>query len=112
MTTERTPKHVNVATEINKERLAEVAAESIAKINPAQSNGKRWINAIAKAVVEIENNPFMTWQADSHSLLILSETSGEIYQANGTCQCKAFNQGQPCRHRAAARLIQRYLETE
>ena len=103
---------MNVATQINKETLAQVAAEAISKINPNQPNGKRWINAIAKAVVEIENNPYMTYDHDSHSLLILSETSGQIYTANGTCQCRAFEQGYPCRHRAMARLIQRYIERE
>ena len=92
---------------INQETLAEIAAESIAKINPQQPNGKRWINAIAKAVVEIEYSPFMTWEADSHSLLMLSD-SGNIYTANGSCQCKAFQEGFPCKHRAAARLILRY----
>jgi hypothetical protein len=101
---------MNLATEINREKLAEVAAESISKINPQQQDGKRWINAIAKAVIEIESNPFMSYDSDSRSLLMLSETSGEIYQANGSCQCRAFNEGFPCRHRAAARLIQRYLE--
>jgi len=102
---------MNIATEINREQLAEVAAESIAKINPNSKEGKRWINAIAKAVIEIENNPFMSFDADSHSLLMLSETSNTIYTANGTCQCKAFLQGFPCRHRAACRLIMRLLET-
>ena len=101
---------MNVATEINRETLAIIAAESIAKINPEKQDGKRWINAIAKAVAEIESNPFMSYSHDSHSLLMLSETSGEIYTANGTCQCKAFKQGYPCRHRAAARLIQLYVE--
>ncbi len=94
---------------INQETLAEIASEAIAKINPEQPNAKRWINAIAKAVVEIENNPFMTWQPESHSLLILSD-SGNIYTANGTCECKAFEQGYPCKHRAAARLLLRYNE--
>jgi hypothetical protein len=101
---------MNVATEINKEILGEIAAQSIAKINPNQRDAKRWINAIAKAVVEIENNPFMTFEPETHSLLMLSERSGEIYTANGTCQCAAFGNGQPCYHRAAARLIQIYVE--
>ena len=101
---------MNVATEINRETLAEVAAESIAKINPEAKDAKRWINAIAKATVEMENNPFMTFEPETHSLLILSDRSGQIYTANGTCQCTAFNQGYPCYHRAAARLIMRYVE--
>ncbi|MGH9944475.1 MAG: hypothetical protein ACRD9R_19170 [Pyrinomonadaceae bacterium] len=44
------------------------------------------------------------------SLLMLSE-SGEIYEANGVCQCRAFAGGQPCFHRAAYKLVKRYHET-
>ncbi len=101
---------MNIATEVNKEVLGQIAAEAIAKINPNQANGKRWINAIGKATAEIETNPFMTYELESHSLLMLSDSSGEIYTANGTCQCKAFAQGFPCRHRAATRLITLYIE--
>ena len=95
---------INIATEVNKEVLGAIAAESIAEINPNQANGKRWINAIAKAAAEIETNPFMTYNFASHSLLMMSKTSNETYTANGTCQCKAFEQGFPCKHRAAARV--------
>jgi chloramphenicol 3-O-phosphotransferase len=101
---------MNIATEVNKEVLGEIAAESIAKINPDSANGKRWINAIAKAIAEIETNPYMTYEVDSHSLVMMSETSNAVYTANGTCQCKAFSQGFPCRHRAASRLIALYIE--
>ncbi len=101
---------MNIATEVNREVLGQIAAESIAKINPKSQNGQRWINAIAKATAEIETNPFMTYNLGSGSLLMMSETSNETYTANGTCQCKAFLQGFPCRHRAAARLIAIYIE--
>jgi len=47
---------------------------------------------------------------DGHALIILSG-SNEIYSANGTCQCKAYEKGFPCWHRAAARLVERYMET-
>lgn len=71
-------------------------------------NSRRWQTAIAKAKQEIESNPFMHF--DGHALLVLSP-SGEIYSANGICQCKAFQHGQqPCWHRAAARIVQRYNE--
>ena len=107
---------MNVATEINKETLAQVAAESIAKINPQAKNAASWIRAIAKATVEVEQNPYLTYELDSHSLLILSEKSGHIYRSNGICKdengndCPAFAKGKPCYHRALARLIAIYLE--
>ena len=102
---------MNIAVaQINKEVLATIAAESISKINPKSRNGQRWINAIARATAEIETNPYMTYEVESHSLLMMSDSSNQIYTANGTCQCKAFEKGFPCRHRAAARLITIYIE--
>jgi hypothetical protein len=89
---------------INTDKMSEVIREAFDKA----AGQKRWQNAIARAKVEIENNVFMAWQNDS--LLILS-ASNEIYEANGTCQCKAYLKGQPCWHRAAARLVRRYNET-
>jgi len=72
------------------------------------SGSRRWQTAIVKAMQQIESNPYMHF--DGHALLVLSP-SGEIYSANGTCQCKAYASGQPCWHRAAARIVQRYHET-
>lgn len=69
---------------------------------------KRWQTAIAKAAMQIEENPFLHF--DGSALLILSP-SNEIYRANGACQCKAYAKGFPCWHRAAARLVERYNET-
>lgn len=86
---------------INKRIMALVIARALVEVGP----NVRWINAIAKAVVEIETNPAMIWY--DAKLLIVSP-SGTQYTANGTCQCKAFSFGQPCWHRAAARLIGRY----
>ncbi len=103
---------MNLATQVNKEKLAEVAAEAISKLNPNDKSDVRWLNAITKALCEIETNPYLTFQPETNSLLILSETSGQIYSANGTCQCKAFEKGFACYHRALARLIVRYLEIQ
>jgi hypothetical protein len=94
---------------INRELLAEIAADALAKINPESKDAKRWINAIGKAVAVIERNPEMAYDLRSASLEIVG-SKGIRYTANGTCQCEAFNGGFPCYHRAAARLIQRYLE--
>ncbi len=89
---------------IDQDRIQQVAQEAFDKV----SGHRRWEVAIAKAKVQLETNPYMHF--DGQSLLILSP-SHEIYCANGTCQCKAFAKGQPCWHRAAARLIERYNET-
>lgn len=72
----------------------------------AVAGDKRWTNAIRRAAEEIEANPMMHF--DGRALLILSPSS-EVYSSNGTCQCRAFAHGQPCWHRAAARLVARYM---
>ncbi len=99
----------------NKDRFGKVIADALSKVEQtadAQTK-KRWVNAIAKAAVEIEENGvFMTWQEADKSLLIWSQKSNNIYTANGVCQCRAFEQGSPCFHRAAARLVRLYMETE
>lgn len=75
------------------------------------ANFPRWQNAIKKAVAQIEENgEFMTYDEKENYLLIWSQGSNEIYSANGNCQCKAFEQGFPCYHRAAARIVRLYLE--
>jgi hypothetical protein len=89
---------------IDQNRLEQVTQDAFDKV----LGNRRWETAIAKAKAELESNPYMHF--DGQSLLILSP-SGEIYTANGACQCKAYANGQPCWHRAAARLVQRYNET-
>lgn len=89
---------------INQDRMQQVVQAAFDKV----PNSHRWQIAIAKAKQQLEENPYT--HLDGHALLILSP-SGEIYSTNGSCQCKAYRNGQPCWHRAAARLVQRYNET-
>ena len=100
----------------NNDKFGKVIADALSKVELTVTDAKtksRWINAIAKATAEIEaNGVFMTWQEEDHSLLIWSQKSNEIYTSNGVCQCRAFAQGSPCYHRAAARLVRLYLESE
>ena len=90
---------------IDQTRMSEVIQEAFDKV----ADSRRWQTAIAKAKQHLEANPYMHFDGDA--LLILSD-SNEIYRANGTCQCKAYEKGFPCWHRAAARLIRNYMETE
>lgn len=89
---------------IEQEKMQQVIQEAFDKV----ADSRRWQTAIVKAKQQIEENPYIHF--DGRALLILSP-SGEIYSANGVCQCKAYEKGQPCWHRAAARLIERYLQT-
>ena len=66
---------------------------------------QRWQTAIAKAKQQLESNPFLHF--DGEALLILSD-SNEIYRANGSCQCRAFMNHQPCWHRAIYKIVANY----
>ena len=88
---------------IDQNRMQQVVEEAFNKV----SGDRRWETAIVKAAQQLESNPYLHFDGDA--LLILSP-SNEIYRANGTCSCKAFKNGQPCWHRAAARLVKRYRE--
>jgi hypothetical protein len=85
-------------------KLAAVVETALTSV----SDNKRWSNAITKAASMLTgDNPYLHFTGKS--LLMLSE-SGEIYEANGVCQCKAYMSGQPCKHRAAYKLVKRYME--
>ena len=98
----------------NKNKFGKVTADALSKVEltvkDAQTK-KRWINAISKAAAQIDSNgDFMTYDQVENHLVIWSQDSDAVYSANGICQCKAFERGLPCWHRAAARLVRLYLE--
>ena len=66
----------------------------------------RWLAAIDRAVVELVQNPWIE-RGELHGVIIASP-SGNLYSANGTCQCTAAHYSRPCWHRAAARLVERH----
>lgn len=73
----------------------------------------RWINAIARAAREIEENPFWLWSERENTLQIFSGTSGELYICeNDSCECAASFRGHPCYHLAAYFIFKRYFEIQ
>lgn len=100
------------------ELFGKIVAEEITSIdgNRSLTTGDkiRFINALAKATARVEESgAFMDFDRKADKLLIWSN-SNEIYEVNGTkqCQCKAFMNGNVCWHRAAKRLVSRYLLAE
>jgi hypothetical protein len=73
-----------------------------AAIAKTRTNDKRWIAAIEKAVAGVESGWIVTELA--HGIAVTTENG--TYFANGACQCKAFSNGQACKHRALARLLE------
>ena len=50
----------------------------------------------------------MDFDGDADRLLIWSQDSNEVSEANGVCQCRAYQNEVICCHRVAKRLIERY----
>ena len=92
--------------EINKAQFNRVIAEAKAKA----AGNKRWIAAIDKAADALLNGKWIVTELQ-HCYVFTTE-SGKTYYANGVCQCEAFAHDQPCKHRAAARLLDLYREAE
>lgn len=88
---------------INHDILNSVVATALAAVE----DNKLWVNAINNAHALLVENPYIQ-ALDDHTLLIGGENG--VYTANGACQCIAFQNKKPCRHRAASRLWKRYNE--
>src|SRR5687768_12962521 len=77
--------------DLNQEVFGAVIEAALVKAG----DSKRWRNAIIRAAIEAQLNPYI--HHDGHALLVLSP-SNEIYRSNGTCfttdgePCKAFAQ--------------------
>jgi hypothetical protein len=74
----------------------------------AKTDNKRWLAAIDKAADALLNGKWIV--TELFYCLAVTTESGKTYRANGVCQCEAFFRDQPCKHRAAARLLDLYNE--
>jgi hypothetical protein len=81
---------------------------TIAEIAKAKTTDRRWLSAIDKAVAGVVSGWWIVTEL-ANCVAITTET-GKTYFSNGVCQCRAFELGQPCKHRALARLIDLYNE--
>ena len=82
--------------------------EAVEAARDAAQGQPRWLNAIDAAYDHLLQIDAVT--IDAHGALSYHSESGQTYTANGTCQCVAFLNDRPCKHRAAARLVRRALE--
>ena len=77
------------------------------------TNDARWHAAVLNGFNALLEADTVEYCAATHALRLESlSRPGRFYEANGVCQCEAATHGQPCLHRAAARLVQRALELE
>lgn len=98
--------------EINQRPFAAAIADVlVGYLSHPDSN--RWINAIARAARELEENPFWFWNQTENTLQIFSGTSGELYVCeNDSCECAASLRGLPCYHLAAYFILNRYYKVQ
>lgn len=86
-----------------------VAAVDAARV--AAAGDARWLNAINTGYDWLLQQERIIFEIAHHELTVPSaSTEGRTYRANGSCQCKAFEQHNACWHRAAARLVRRACE--
>lgn len=73
-----------------------------------------WVNAINKAYnFLLESEDIILMRDDANVALIPSGTQDKTtyFATNGECACMAGQNGKPCWHRAAMRLMKRYMES-
>ena len=97
--------NATVAQSINRQTVA--AALAAARTEAAEH--RAWIAAINRAALNLEACP---WAFDGDSLRIASATTkGTRYTVSPEgCECKAAQDGRPCWHRAAWRLLRKAAE--
>jgi pyrimidine deaminase RibD-like protein len=98
-------------------RIADLTDDLADAIDAARktTNDQRWINAIDAGASWLLEQDQITFDATAHELTFPS-ASGKTYHANGSCYtitgepCKAFRRGEPCYHRAAAKIARNAIE--
>ena len=97
--------NASVAQSINRQTVA--AALAAARTEAAEH--RLWITAINRAALNLEACP---WAFDGETLRIASATTrGTRYTVNPDgCECKAAQDGRPCWHGAAWRLLRKAAE--
>jgi hypothetical protein len=93
-----------IAIEMIKGELAVVVSEVL-----ALDLTNRWRNAVIRGRDYLLEQHTVEYDRETKALLYVSP-SGENYTANGTCQCLAFQKGDACKHRAAARILTLTIE--
>ncbi len=84
-----------------------INAHDVAVSTPNLST--RWKTALERAWDYLLQQDAVSFDVQTGTLVYHSE-SGVTYQAGKACQCKAFEDGYPCKHRAAARVVRNAVQ--
>jgi hypothetical protein len=86
--------------------FAQIVAQARADVS-TQPDAAKWGRAIDRAIELLSTNPWIEQTGDG---LLIAGSEG-TYQANGTCQCRAYQNGLThCKHRVLAKLVRRHDE--
>lgn len=90
--------------------VASVISSSIEQCSRiADTERDRWFNALAKASAQLMEG--VRFEQDANGFTFPSRSrSGIAHHVNGCCDCEAAEDGQPCWHRAAAKMLQILLD--
>jgi hypothetical protein len=81
-----------------------------AEVAKTRTTDARWINAINRAVEAVSTNAWIV--TELHDRIVITSDSDQTYTVNGSCNCRAGQLGQPCKHAALRRLMMRAEEME
>ncbi len=105
---------------LNHDRLAAVAQAAFDACS-GKKDERRWQNAIVRAL-QILRDSIYWHMTETGVLILLSPDSSEIYETDGReCHrvdgerrvpCRAYELGQPCKHRSCHRLLVRYQQAQ
>ena len=97
--------NASIAQSVTRQTVA--AALAAARVEAAEH--RAWINAINRAALNLEACP---WAFDGEVLRITSATTQGTRYTVGThgCECQAAQEGRPCWHHAAWRLLRKAAE--
>jgi hypothetical protein len=97
--------HASLAPQaISRQTVGAALAEARRKC----ADNMRWLAALNRAALNLEA---CQWAFDGQTLSIASATDAGRYHVTAQmCECKAAQNGRPCWHRAAARLLEHAAE--
>lgn len=77
--------------------------KAVASAAKARTSDKRWQSAIDRAVAGVESGWWIV--TELHDCLAVTTESGATYfVTENRCQCRAFENNQPCKHRCYVAL--------
>jgi hypothetical protein len=86
----------------NQAKFAAVVAQA-----KAGTNDRRWLAAIDRAAAGIASGWWIVTEL-ADCVAVTTECGKTYFASDDACQCRAFELGQPCKHRSLARLIEMY----